>query len=213
MGFTFILYLTTFLAYPILALTLSGYIDFSKYKKTLKIISSLFILHNLMFYLGYSLRGDYEDYVVFSLEYLLFCIFLIAYFKSENSLMRVFRLLGIFIVLLGYVQLLFSFFLIPIFSQDFEADRIYNFEQNEKTYQSRRYSFGFATLNDITYTYKTYRIFQYLPFEKHINTSVFSSLEDDLEFKDPDFYIELSSDEKFLEFHSSDGKTLLKKID
>ena len=102
-----------------------------------------------------------------------------------------------------------------VISQDFEADKIYNFKSNEKNYQTRRYSFGFATLDDIRYTFETYRAYQYLPFEKQIDKTDLFELKSNLNFGDENFSIDIkeSENKRTIEFSSINGKQYKKTID
>ncbi|MCX6352868.1 MAG: hypothetical protein NTX03_13570 [Bacteroidetes bacterium] len=60
-----------------------------------------------------------------------------------------------------------------VISQDYESDKKFNFTDEGKSYETRRYSFGFATLDDTRYTFETYRTFKYLPFEILIDKTNF----------------------------------------
>jgi hypothetical protein len=73
----------------------------------------------------------------------------------------------------GIIVALPSFFLFAIVDMENESDKNFMFISNEKTYETRRFSYGFATLEFERYTFKTYREFKYLPFEKFIDESTF----------------------------------------
>ena len=66
----YIIYLLTFLGFPILGLVISRFLDFSRSKNYLIWIFLLFAIHNILFFFRFSIKGDYPDYCIFSLEYL-----------------------------------------------------------------------------------------------------------------------------------------------
>lgn len=102
-----------------------------------------------------------------------------------------------------------------VISQDYETGRIYNFNSNSKEYQTRRYCFGFTTLEDTRYTFETYREYGYLPFEKLINKTDLFELKSDLDFRENNFIVNIkdSADKKILEFSSANGKKYTTTID
>lgn len=193
MSFTYILYLISFLFYPVFLLILSFYFDIKKIKGCLKWIVLFFAIHNLLYYLGFSIKGDYADYVIFSLEYAFLVVLIIMFAKTKKIWLKVFQIIGLAVVISGFIQAIPGIFLFIVISQDFEKDKVYNFENDEKMYQTRRYSFGFATLDDITYDYYTYRQFKYMPFEKLLNKSHFSRIKDSMNFEDERFSIDIET--------------------
>ena len=205
---TYIIYLLTFLGFPFLGLLISKYLDFDRSKKYLMWIFLLFVIHNISYAFGLSIKGDYPDYFIFSLEYLFFCIIIFLLSQWTTTLTIILRILGTSVLVVGFLQGLIGILLFIVISQDFETDRIYNFTSNEKNYQTRRYSFGFATLDDIRYTFETYRTYRYLPFEKQINKTDFLDTKSDLNFYDNNFSIKIkqSGNKMILEFSSSNGK-------
>lgn len=208
MNFSYVLYLITFFGYPILSGILLLFVDFNKLIPHLKWITLFFISHNLLYYAGFSIKGDYPDYIIFSLEYFFFIILIIIAFKTNKLTLIVLGSMGSALILIGFIQAFFGIFLFIIMSQDLETDKIYTFESDEKSYQTRRYSFGFATLDDTTYSYETYKTYNYLPFEKLIDKSKFSGIESRLNFQDDNFNIsiETDTDKKVLIFSSPNEK-------
>lgn len=205
MSFTFILYLITFFAYPILALLASLYIDLFKYRKIIYGGILILLIHHAFYVFdGISIQGDYADYIVFSLDYLILILLFLIHFENKTPLFKFIRILGIMIILFGYIQLFFSIFLIPVFAQDFEADRIFSVKSTDKTYQVRRYSFGFATLDDVNYTFETYKIYPFFPFEKLLNTTQLSLMKNELNFQDPNFEVRIKEEQNILEFRSGE---------
>jgi hypothetical protein len=212
---TYIIYLLTFLGFPFLGLLISPFLDFNRSKKYLKWILLVFATHNILFYFGLSIKGDYLDYFIFSLEYLFICITILILYKSETIYSKIFRYIGTVVIIVGFLQGLIGILLFIVISQDYETDRIYNFKSNGKNYQTRRYSFGFATLEDTRYTFKTYRTYKYLPFEKLINKTDFFDSKSDLDFRDGHFSIDIkeSENKKTIEFSSTNGKQYKTTID
>lgn len=211
---TYIIYLLTFLAFPILGLVISRYLDIEKSKKYLKWTFLFFASHNILFFLGLSIKGDYPDYFIFSLEYLFLSISTALLYKSTSFYTKAFRIIGTVILVIGFFQGLIGILMFIVISQDYEADKIYNFNSNEKEYKTRRYSFGFATLNDTRYTFETYREYSYLPIEKLINKTDLFELKCGLDFRDNNFLIEIkeNGNKRTLEFVSSNGQKYITTI-
>lgn len=212
---TYIIYLLTFLGFPILGLLISKYLDFNRSKRYLKWPLILFAIHNILYIFGLSIKGDYPDYIAFSLEYLFFCVTIFLLFKATTTLSKTVGIIGMTVIVVGFIQGIIGILLFIVISQDFETDKIYNFKSDEKHYQTRRYCFGFATLDDTRYTFETYRIYKYLPFEKQINKTDLFELKSDLDFSDNNFGIEIkeSGNKRILEFSSTNGKQYKVEID
>jgi hypothetical protein len=212
---TYIIYLLTFLGFPILGFVISMYLDIERSKKYLQWIFFFFAIHNILFFLGLSIKGDYPDYFVFSSEYLFLCLTISLRYRSTDVYSKIFRIIGTVAIFIGFFQGLIGIVLFTVVSQDYETDRIYHFNSNSKNYQTRRYSFGFATLDDTRFTFETYRIYDYLPFEKLINRTDLSESKSGLDFSDNHFTVNLkdSVDKKTLEFSSTSGKKYTTTID
>ena len=205
---TYILYLLTFLGFPIVGYLISKYVEINVCKKYFKWIFLLFCIHNVLFIAGFSIKGDYPDYVIFSLEYLFLCSIVFFTYRSTSIFPEIVKIIGTGILVVGFLQGLIGILMFLVVWQDFETDKIYNFNSNNKIYQTRRYSFGFATLDDTRYTFETYRNFNYLPFEKLVNETELFELKNDLDFNSNKFSIRIkdSSDRQILEFSSANGK-------
>lgn len=213
MDITYILYLITFLAFPIISIIVSSYIKPVWYlRKYLKWIIVFFTIHNILFLLGFSLKGDYSDYFIFSSEYFLFCILVSILRKSKQSNLKPIGTTGTVIMVLGFLQAIPGILFFIISAQNYETDKIYLFSSENDVYQTRRYSCGFVTFEDITYTFETYNSFKYLPFEHLIDKTVFSSSKTELDFYDENFKIKIinSNQIQTLEFSSGNGKKFLK---
>lgn len=212
---TYFIYLFTFLGFPILGLAISRYLDLKKYKIYLKWAALLFIIHNILFTLGFSIKGDYTDYFIFSFEYLFLSITIALLYRFPSVSAKLFRVIGTIVLVLGFIQGLIGILMFIVISQDYEADRTYNLHANSTDYQTRRYSFGFATLDDTRYTFETYLHYKHLPFEKLINKTHFFELKTDLNFRDDNFVLNInaSGNNKILEFSSANGEKYARTID
>jgi hypothetical protein len=214
MSFSYCLYLLTFLGWPIVVMTISKYFDLSKHKILAKYTALIFLIHNALFLSGYSLKGDYIDYVFFSIEYLFFCFVIATYTKPKKTLIKIFRIIGIFFICIGCIQGIIGVILFIPASQDFEADKTYTFQHNGDLYETRRYSFGAATLIDTRYTFETYKTQAFL-LERKIDKTDFFGNSSNLNFYDPHFNIRLLKNEGAdqLQFSSSNGNIFNKAIE
>ncbi len=187
-----------------MGLIISKYVNIKKNKKTIIWLASVFVIHNILFIQGLSFKGDYPDYFVFSIEYLFLSVIIIRLYKLKDNYSKIFRSIGSILLVIGFLQGLIGILLFIVISQDYETDKIYNFNNNKKSYQTRRYSFGFVTSESIRYSFKTYRRFEYLPFELKINKIDFFDTKCDLNFNDLNFTVSINDLD--LEF-SSNGVT------
>lgn len=215
MNLPYYLYLLTFLVFPILGFVLSNFTQLEGNGEYLKGPLLFFVLHNALFCIGYSLKGDYPDYIVFSLEYLFFSFATSLFYKSKNITVKILGEIGRAILILGLLQGLVGILLFLVVSQDYEADKIYNFKSSSHQYQTRRYSFGFATLDDTRFTFETYKTYSGLPFEKQVDKTDLFELKSELDFRDGAIGISITGESNTpkLEFRSSNGKKYVKAID
>jgi hypothetical protein len=210
---TYILYLITFLGFPILGFIIARHLDFEKSKKYLRSSFLVFVVHNILFFFGLSFKGDYSDYFVFSLEYLFLSLVICLLYKLTSSYAKILRTFGTIALVIGFLQGLIGIVMFIVISQDFETDTTYHFSSNNMTYQSRRYSFGFATLDDTRYTFETYREYDYLPFEKLINETDLFEFKSGLDFKNININIKYGIGGRILEFSSPNGKIFTTSIE
>jgi hypothetical protein len=135
--------------------------------------------------------------------------------KSTNIFVQILKIIGTIIMSIGFLQGLIGIFMFIVISQGYESDKIYKFNYDNATYETRRYSFGFATLDDTRYTFDTYRKYHYLPFEKRINTTDFMGFESNLNFHDEKLSICIKNDgnKRQLEFSSTNGEIHTTTID
>jgi hypothetical protein len=208
------IFLISFLGFPFIALVLSWYLKISWSSKFVRLAIAFFGLHNLLFFFGYSLEGDYIDYTIFSVEYFFFCLAIFVLLKSSNAFIRFFRVLGLIVISLGVIFGLIGILFFIFITMDYESDRILHFESNNKNYETRRYSFGGATLSDTKYTFETYREFRNLPIEHKVDKTIFFDDKTDLDISEPQLKINVveNAKEKQIVFTSSNGKTFVKSI-
>jgi hypothetical protein len=214
MNIPYFLFIITLLVFPFLGLILAKKIPLAAFPKASKALALLLPIHNTLFFLGFSLKGDYIDYFIFSAEYLIICFAVSALFKSASIYAQIFRTIGLIGVCLGFVGGLFGTFLFAVLSQDFESDKQFTFESNGITYETRRYSFDFPTAGDRRYTFETYRDYEYLPVERKLDTTNFSSMDTELAISEDELQIIISKagSRENLVFKSSNGQSFSKLL-
>lgn len=205
------LLLMTFLVYPVIALALKHSLgDVKKFFKNTLSLVILLLLHNLLFAAGYSIKGDFADYVIFSLEYFIFCIFIVSSYQSSYSFTPALRVFGTMALVAGALVGLWGTIFFAVITQDYEADHLFSFQVTEKQYQTRRYSLGFATLADTKYTFETYRQYKAVPFERKIDKTVFLGIQTPLKIHEKTLRITI--DQQTLIFTSTHGEVFSKKL-
>ncbi len=173
--FLFYLLTGTFLLYPILGLYLNNY--FSKYiNSTLfKIGIAFVIVHNTLFYLGYSIKGDDFDNFMFSVDYFCLCIYVICILKfdNQNIIIKTVKALGIIIISLGYVLgfigVLFLFNFIALNSKIYKK---YSFKYKNENYELRMYDNSGRDDLYLRYNLETYQTYPYIPIEKRVKDTI-----------------------------------------
>lgn len=215
MNISNIILLLTFLAYPIIAIIVSGYIRLDKVSRLIKPTFLFFLIHNILFFLGFSLSGNYVDYFIFSTEYLLFCLTINLLPKTTNIYLRTFRILGIIVISIGIFIGFMGILFFPAISQDYETDKVFRFSDNDKTYETRRYSFGTVSSVHTRFTFETYRIFNLVPIEKKIDKTHFFEFKTNLNIREPNLKISLIriDNKRQIVFKSTNGKTFTKQLD
>jgi hypothetical protein len=214
MGYSYYLFLVTLLIFPIIGYFISKYVKKIFLNRYLKFIFSFFIIHNALFYFGLSLKGDYIDYSIFSLEYLFFSVITFIFYNKTTTFSRIITSIGVFSMIIGSFIGFLGIWLFIVISMDYEAEKIINFSNNNYNYSTRKYIFGFATTSDSRDTFETYRIFDFLPFEYKIDETVFFGSETRIRCSDENLKIQVQKKNKidYLEFSSSDGGKFSKKL-
>ena len=126
--------LFTLLGSPIVAIFLSAYLKIKLASSAFRLIVVFFLLHNLLFFFGYSLRGDYIDYTIFSLEYFAFCVMMFALFKTPGNSVGCFRAFGLIVVSLGILIGLLGIAFFIFLAMDFDAAKIFHFQNNTNAF-------------------------------------------------------------------------------
>ena len=183
------LFESSLLILPLLGVLLSKYIVIEKHLRVIKFIVLFFLIHNTLYFIGYSVKGDYFDYIIFAIEYPFLLVLLIGFRKIwRNIYTLISRMIGYVVFAFGYLSGLVGVIVFIVGSSDYEPYKIFNYG-NIKTYETRCYSFGFATVDATTYTFDTYRTFKYLPVEELLDRSKFYNIDvnwnigEDLTFK------------------------------
>ncbi len=169
-----LLYLLSLIILPIAGLILLSITEISNYYRVMIWMVLFFIIHNILFFFGYSLRGDNVDYIIITLEY----PFVLLLFVSladiwKNIYTKILRNLTITIIILGILVEMVNFINMFPTDMDYVCDKETHFISNTQSYEVRRYTFGFATLINTRCTFETYRTFKYLPFERLLDRTVF----------------------------------------
>jgi len=204
----------SFLGFPILALVIANNTKVDRLVKYKKLIIALFVIHNLLFWVGISLKGDYIDYFIFSIEYFVFCLIAFLLKGQTNLWTRLFRIVSLIGVSLLFVVGLVGILLFIIISMDYETDKIFRFTSKDKTYETRRYAFGFATTTDTRYTFETYRTFGIFPIEYKIDKTDFFDTKTNLRISEPQLKIEILSknNKEQIHFISTNGNEFIKPL-
>lgn len=199
--------------FPIFALVISKKVEIKRYKNIFRIWVGVFLLHNLLFFIGFSFYGDYIDYLIFAVEYFAFCLLMFS-ISTDRLYAKVLRILGIIGISFGGLIGLVGILLFIVVSQDYESDKKFRFQCYDDRYEVRRYSFGFATLDDTRYTFETYKTYRYLPIEHKIDKTDFFGMETPLYINEDKLviYIVKNGDNENLVFKSSNGKLFSKQL-
>jgi len=214
MSTMYYIYLLTFLGYPFIGFQISRFLNVDFFKKGFKILFLLFVVHNLLFSFGCSIKGDYPDYVIFSIEYLFTCISISMLYKIKINKTGLLKVLGTVLIGIGFIQGLIGILLFIVIVQDFEADKIYKFKHNDILYQTRRYRSGFVTQMDTKYRFETYKNFDLLPIEIKIDDTKLFDTKCKVKFEDKQFKIDIIEvgNKKELKLFSPDGQSYYKTI-
>lgn len=129
-----IIFLLTFFFFPLLGLLISINIDKGELLKIIKLAILIFLIHNTFFFLGFSVKGDYIDYDIFSLEYLVFCLAVFILFKYKSVFAKVVGVLGSIIITIIFIIGVLLWLFLP---GSYKAENIFYFENNSNAYETR----------------------------------------------------------------------------
>jgi hypothetical protein len=209
------IFLVTFLVFPIIGIILSKQIVLNRFLKIRAPVVAFFLTHNILFIFGYSLKGDYIDYFIFSIEYLVFCLTISLLFKANNIFAKIVRIAGTIAISLGFIVGLIGILLFIFIAQDYETDKVFHFTSKGKKFETRRYSFGGATLSDTRYTFETYRNYKYFPLERKIDKTDFFDTKTNLNIDEDELKISINrvDTKEQIIFQSTNGHTFSKSLD
>ncbi|PZR22803.1 MAG: hypothetical protein DI539_04750 [Flavobacterium psychrophilum] len=209
--FVYILLLITFIVFPVAAIEIAKLKAVKVSNKILFAVGGFFLLHNFFFFIGISVIGDYIDCIIFALEYF-FAFFMLGLMNTKkNIFLRGVGKFGTSAMVLSIIIGFFGIILFIVIAQDYESDRIYRYKCAGKTYQTRRYSLGFATSDYMRYSYDTYRTFAYAPLEYTIDTTSFLDGKTKLYPNSGNFKITFTPNR--ILFSDEEGVKLTKKLD
>lgn len=214
MGYTYYLFLITLLGYPIIGYFISKHVKKIFLNRYLKLFFSFFIIHNLLFYFGLSLKGDYIDYSIFSLEYLFFSVITFTFYNKTTTFSRIITSIGIISMIIGSFIGILGIVMFIVISMDYETEKVINFSSNNNNYSTRKYTFGFATTSDTRHTFETYRIFDFVTFEYKIDETDLYGSQSKVNCSDENLKIQIQKKNEidYLEFISSDGGKFSKEL-
>lgn len=105
--------------------------------------------------------------------------------------MKIVRAVGMSVLILFSAAGIIGGIPFIVLSQDLHSDKKILFSGSAKRYESRRYTFGFTTLDGIRYRFETYRSYGLAPFEKRMDTTDFFDNTTDLNLSEEGFKIEI----------------------
>jgi hypothetical protein len=207
----YILLIST-LVFPFVGLFASRKISVAISASVVKPVLLFFLFHNICFFLGFSLRGDYIDYGIFSLEYLVFCFVVFRLFKNRNPYARIARILGLIAIVSVFLIGLPGVLGFIMVSQDLAPNEVFRFTDHGKTYETRRYSSEFDIIPGTRYTFDTYRTFNYLLLERKIDQTDFFEARTKLNIGEKRLHIQIQQDGNKIVFLSTNGNSFTKSL-
>lgn len=130
-----------------------------------------------MLSIGYSLSGDYADYILLSLEYLFVFIVIMIYRKCfTNVFSKILGLVMYTVWVVGIIVALPQMTFLSTADMEYTFDGSFEFKSNGKRYETRRYDFSFETMESPQYTFRTYRELDFVPIEKIIDESALNTI-------------------------------------
>jgi hypothetical protein len=207
MLFIYILYIFTFILAPIISNLIVENFTFQHYKKYLVGFSLFCLIHNLFFALGYSIQGNYPDYIIFALEYFSFCLWLLLGFRFKILFIKVLSILGL--VPIGLILVIASLFLIwlPLITQDYISHQNYSFKYQNNDYQTRVFVYSSVSSMDTKYTFQTYQIFENLFLEHHLDTTLLSNIKNSFIYASKVFNVRITEYQGQKQLIFSSGKS------
>ncbi|WP_126973252.1 hypothetical protein [Gynurincola endophyticus] len=150
---------------------LSGSFSFPQ-KKILVSLLVFFIVYDLLYIFGISIKGDHADYTIMGVQYAFVAILLSLFYGSEK-----WSMIFLWFSMILVKTLVFVYWLILLTAQivftKYTANEIIEFETEGKRYETRTYLYKVIGSNNQNYRLETYRTFKYLPFEKKVHEDIF----------------------------------------
>ncbi len=189
MNFPYYLIEGALLFFPFIGLYIANGFSLVLPKRLFVYLATFFVIHNVLFAFGVSVKGDYFDYTAFGLEYLFLTILIESYRNARRNTFTFLLKAGAFVCwVAGIIIAIPGLLIFATASSEYETERSFQFVSNESSYEVRRYIYGLGN-EGTTYSFETYRTFDYLPIELRIDKSIFyyspegfDSLEGELSF-------------------------------
>lgn len=206
----------TFLLFPLIGLMLSRYatkyiVEFGKWGVL------IFLLYDVLYIFGYSIRGDYADLIGFSVEYLCFCSIILSInsYRIPEALKKIISTGGVMIQIFTGLIAGLGFFAAMLISSEYESDLSFKFIEGDNNYEVRRYSMGFVTSLYTDYRFETYRDYRFLPFEKKIDKTTLVDTISSINVADTAliFSIENDGNKRSLIMRSKNSGQFIKQLD
>jgi|GEM_PF-1643527 len=211
--FSYLLSEITLLGFPLIGGLLCHFVEPKFITRFIKIIFIVLLPIDLLYLFNISLSGDYSDYIVYSLHYLLICFWVINKKDNKRLAIKIGNITGIITLIIGSVVGVIGFMMFIIISQNWETDRQFYFNQNGHLYEVRRYTAGFVTWSNTEYTFETYRKYLCIPVEKKLDVSNFFDDQTNLNVAgDMTFHFVDSLGKRYLVFKDKNGVQLSKII-
>lgn len=164
--FTNAILIFTFWISPFIALGIKNAVGPQNVLPIVKKLLVYALLYDLLFYAGYSIRGDYPDYIIFSLEWFCFTVLLFSTAGTKVIWVKVLRVVGFMLLIQSVIIGLVGIIIFPILAGDMESSHDYHVTHKGKVYEIRRFeSDGRDAI------YRTYIFCAYItlgPFEHSI---------------------------------------------
>ena len=170
MWFFFCLIVFAFLVFPIGGVILSNIVYLPRVAKYVPYAIVFFALHNACYYFGYSIRGDYFDYITLSLEPPFLTLVLILWRDIRITwFTKLLSVVGYLLAAICVVIGVFWIFTFSLASASLVCNQKSTYNNAGESFEIRRYTLGDIVDSDRSYRFETYRTFKYLPLEQFIS--------------------------------------------
>lgn len=167
----FVISLVSIYLLPFAMRHLAGSFSFPE-NKILVPLLLFFIVYDLLFVSGISIKGDNADYTIMGVQYAFLAILLSLLYGSDR-----WSIIILWFAMILVKTLVFVYWLALLISQmlftRYTAHEIIEFEIDGKMYETRTYLYKVMGSYNQNYRIETYRQWKYLPFEKKVNEDLF----------------------------------------